>query len=52
MNKRAVALALYPVGKPICQMTFKVSADGKTMTETGKPVGADEPFTAVYDRQK
>ncbi|MBI1895749.1 MAG: hypothetical protein HYS04_04305 [Acidobacteria bacterium] len=39
-------------GKPIFTMTFKVAADGKTLTETGKPAGADEPFTAVYERQK
>jgi hypothetical protein len=39
-------------GKPIYTMIFKVSPDGQTMTETGKPVGADEPFVAVYDRQK
>jgi len=38
-------------GKPIYKMTFKVSEDGKTITESGKPVGVDEPFMAVYDRQ-
>ena len=38
-------------GKPIYKMTFKASEDGKSMTETGKPVGVDEPFMAVYDRQ-
>ncbi|RPJ86501.1 MAG: hypothetical protein EHM18_05900 [Acidobacteria bacterium] len=38
-------------GKPIYKMTFKVSEDGKTITETGKPAGVDEPFMAVYDRQ-
>jgi len=38
-------------GKPIYKMTFKVSEDGKTITETGKPAGVDEPFIAVYDRQ-
>jgi hypothetical protein len=38
-------------GKPIYKMTFEVSEDGKTITESGKPVGVDEPFTAVYDRQ-
>jgi len=39
-------------GKPIYTMVFKVTSDGQTMTETGKPVGADEPFVAVYERQK
>ncbi len=39
-------------GKPIFKMTFKVSPDGKAITESGKPVGVDEPFTAVYERQK
>lgn len=39
-------------GKPIYKMTFEVSEDGKTITETGKPVGVDEPFVAVYERQE
>ncbi len=39
-------------GKPVASMTFKVSADGKTLTEAGKPAGVDEPYTAVYDREK
>ena len=37
--------------KPIYTMVFKVSEDGRTMTETGTPAGTDEPFTAVYERQ-
>ena len=39
-------------GKPVASMTFKVSADGKTLTESGKPAGVDEPYTAIYDREK
>jgi hypothetical protein len=38
-------------GKPIFQMTFTVSADGKTLTEEGAPVGVNEKFRAVYERQ-
>jgi hypothetical protein len=38
-------------GKPLFKLSFEVSADGKTLTETGGPVGVDEKFRAVYDRQ-
>jgi len=38
-------------GKPLFVLSFAVSADGKTLTETGGPVGVDEKFKAVYDRQ-
>jgi hypothetical protein len=38
-------------GKPLFQSTFTVSADGKTMTSKGSPVGVKEETTAVYDRQ-
>jgi hypothetical protein len=38
-------------GKPLFKLSFAVSADGKTLTETGGPVGVDETFKAVYDRQ-
>jgi hypothetical protein len=38
-------------GKPIFKLSFEVSADGRTLTETGGPVGVDEKFKAVYDRQ-
>jgi hypothetical protein len=38
-------------GKPLYQMTLTVSADGKTLTETGSAVGVSEKFKAVYDRQ-
>jgi hypothetical protein len=38
-------------GTPFLKLSFAVSADGKTLTETGGPVGVDEKFKAVYDRQ-
>jgi hypothetical protein len=38
-------------GKPLFQLSFTVSDDGKTLTETGGPVGVNEKFKAVYDRQ-
>lgn len=52
LDERAFEFVEKHDGKPIYTMVFKVSPDGKTITETGKPVGADEPFVAVYDRQK
>ena len=38
-------------GKPLYKSTITVSADGKTLTETGSAVGVREKYTAVYDRQ-
>jgi hypothetical protein len=38
-------------GKPLMMLSFTVSDDGKTLTETGGPVGVSEKFKAVYDRQ-
>jgi hypothetical protein len=38
-------------GKALYKSTFTVSADGKTLTETGSAVGVSEKYTAVYDRQ-
>jgi hypothetical protein len=38
-------------GKPLFKLSFAVSADGKTLTETGGPVGVDEKIKAVYERQ-
>ena len=38
-------------GKPLYEMTFRVSPDGKTLTETGCPTGVKENYTAVYDRE-
>jgi hypothetical protein len=38
-------------GKPLFSLSFEVSADGQTLTETGGPIGVDEKIKAVYDRQ-
>ena len=38
-------------GKPIIKLSFTVSDDGKTLTETGGAMGSSEKFKAVYDRQ-
>jgi hypothetical protein len=38
-------------GKALFNLSFEVSADGKTLTEIGGPVGVDEKFKAIYDRQ-
>jgi hypothetical protein len=38
-------------GKALCKDTLAVSADGKTLTDTGSAVGVSEKYTAVYDRQ-
>jgi hypothetical protein len=37
-------------GKPIYKGTETVSADGKTLTEVGSPVGVNEPATTIYDK--
>jgi hypothetical protein len=38
-------------GTALYKDTFAVSADGKTLTDTGSAVGVSEKYTAVYDRQ-
>jgi hypothetical protein len=38
-------------GKELYKGTLSVSADGKTMTNTGTASGTTEKTTAVYDRQ-
>ncbi len=37
-------------GKPFYVDTLVISADGKTMTDNGKPVNANEPIKAVYEK--
>jgi len=37
-------------GKPILEISFTVSADGKTLTQAGGMIGASEKVVAVYDR--
>lgn len=48
---RAFEMTVKQNGKPIYQTTFTASADGKTLTETGSPVGVNEKYKAVYERQ-
>ena len=38
-------------GKPLFKLSFTVSDDGNTLTEIGGPVGVNEKFKVVYDRQ-
>ena len=38
-------------GKPILQIAFRLSGDGKNLTQSGSMTGAAEKFAAVYDRQ-
>jgi hypothetical protein len=38
-------------GKPFSTDVFTLSADGKTLTDDGMPVAANEPSKAVYERQ-
>ena len=38
-------------GKALFQLMFTMSEDGKTLIEEGAPVGVNEKFRAVYDRQ-
>ena len=50
-GERAFEMTVKQNGKPLYQMTFTASADGKTLTENGSPVGVNEKYKAVYDRQ-
>jgi hypothetical protein len=38
-------------GKDMYKSTLMVSADGKTLTESGSAAGVNEKFTVVYDKQ-
>ncbi len=38
-------------GKELYKDAFSVSADGKTLTDTGGAAGVSEKYTVVYDRQ-
>ena len=37
-------------GKPFYVDTFVISADGKTLTDNGMPVNANEPIKSVYEK--
>jgi hypothetical protein len=38
-------------GKPLLKSTYTVSPDGRTLTQVSAPIGVNEPYTAVYERQ-
>ncbi|MBV9156776.1 MAG: hypothetical protein JO097_10985, partial [Acidobacteriaceae bacterium] len=38
-------------GKPFWKGTYTISDDKKTLTVNGGMMGANEPITAVYERQ-
>ncbi|HET8549446.1 MAG TPA: hypothetical protein VFL57_15645, partial [Bryobacteraceae bacterium] len=38
-------------GKDMYRSTMAISADGKTLTESGSAAGVKEKFTVVYDKQ-
>lgn len=39
-------------GRPVLNMTFSVSNDGKTLTQLSETIGANEKTRMVYDRQR
>jgi len=50
-GQRSFAMTQKQNGKPIYRSAFTVSADGRTMTSEGAPVGVNEVTRAVYDKQ-
>jgi hypothetical protein len=48
---RGVDLTWKKDGKDMYKSMLAVSADGKTLTETGSAAGVNEEFTVVYDKQ-
>ena len=48
---RAFEMMVKQNGKPIYQETYRVSADGKVLTVTGSPMGVNEKYKIVYDRE-
>jgi len=51
VNPTTIKMTTKIDGKPFVVDMLVVSADGKTMTDSGKPVNANEPYKAVYDKQ-
>jgi len=47
---RSLDMTVKKDGKPFFKATYAVSADGKTMTESGATVTGGEKFTIVFDR--
>ena len=50
-GERGFNLTITREGKPMYQSTFSVSADGKTLTETGGAIATREKVIVVYERQ-
>jgi hypothetical protein len=48
---RAFDMTVKNNGKPVFMSTYPVSADGKTLTESGSAVGVSEKYKVVYDKQ-
>jgi hypothetical protein len=48
---RALDMTIKNNGKVLFNMSYTVSADGKTLTEHGTATGTNEKTTVVYDRQ-
>ena len=49
-NGQSLDLTVKKDGKPFFTATYTVSADGKTLTETGAPSSGEDKFTIVFDR--
>jgi hypothetical protein len=50
-SPRSLAMAVKNNGKVLYKVQYTVSADGKTLTETGSATTVNEKVTVVYDRQ-
>jgi len=48
---RALDMTVRNNGKAMFKMSYTVSADGKTLTETGTAAGTNEKTTVVYEKQ-
>ena len=49
---RSLDMTVKNSGKPVFKMMYTVSADGKTLTETGGATATNEKTKVVYDRQQ
>ena len=50
-DPRSLAMTVKNKGKLLYKVTYAVSADGKTLTETGMATATNEKTKVVYDRQ-
>ena len=48
---RGLDMSIKNNGKELFKLSYSVSADGKTLTESGTAIGANEKTKVVYDRQ-